>query len=44
MALKLAAAQRALEGVSREDYELIQKSTTEMIELSRQSAWKQMAR
>jgi len=43
MALKLSAAQRALEGVSREDYELIQKSTTEMIELSRQAAWGQMA-
>jgi len=43
MARKLAAAQRALEGVTREDHELIQKATTEMIELSRQAAWEQMA-
>jgi hypothetical protein len=43
MALKLAAAQRALEGVSREDHEMIQKATAEMIELSRQAAWGQMA-
>lgn len=43
MALKLAAAQRALEGVSREDHEMIQKAAAEMIELSRQAAWEQMA-
>ena len=43
MTLKLAAAQRALEGVTREDHELIQKATAEMIELSRQAAWEQMA-
>ncbi len=43
MVLKLSAAQRALEGVTREDHELIQKATTEMIELSRQAAWEQMA-
>lgn len=43
MARKLAAAQRALEGVTREDHELIQKATAEMIELSRQAAWEQMA-
>lgn len=43
MTLKLAAAQRALEGVTREDHALIQKSTAEMIELSRQAAWEQMA-
>lgn len=43
MTLKLAAAQRALEGVAREDHELIQKATDEMIELSRQAAWEQMA-
>lgn len=43
MARKLAAAQRALEGVSREDFELIRETTTEMIELSRHEAWEQMA-
>ena len=43
MTLKLAAAQRALEGVAREDHELIQKASAEMIELSRQAAWEQMA-
>ena len=43
MAKKLAAAQRALEGVSREDFELIRETTTEMIELSRHEAWEQMA-
>jgi len=43
MTQKLAAAQRALEGVAREDHELIQKSTAEMIDLSRQAAWEQMA-
>jgi hypothetical protein len=43
MTRKLAAAQRALEGVSRDDHALIQKATSEMIELSRQAAWEQMA-
>lgn len=43
MAKKLAAAQRALEGVSREDHELIRETTTDMIELSRHEAWEQMA-
>lgn len=43
MIRKLAAAQRALEGVAREDHELIQKATAEMIDLSRQAAWEQMA-
>jgi hypothetical protein len=43
MTRKLAAAQRALEGVSRDDHALIQKATAEMIELSRQAAWEQMA-
>ena len=43
MAQKLAAAQRALEGVSREDFELIRETTTDMIELSRHEAWNQMA-
>lgn len=43
MTRKLAAAQRALEGVAREDHELIQKATAEMIDLSRQAAWEQMA-
>jgi len=43
MTRKLAAAQRALEGVTREDHELIQEATVEMIDLSRQAAWEQMA-
>ncbi len=43
MTRKLAAAQRALEGVAREDHELIQNATIEMIDLSRQAAWEQMA-
>ncbi len=43
MTRKLAAAQRTLEGVAREDHELIQKATAEMIDLSRQAAWEQMA-
>lgn len=43
MTRKLAAAQRALEGVTRDDHALIQKATAEMIELSRQAAWEQMA-
>jgi hypothetical protein len=43
MTSKLAAAQRALEGVARDDHALIQKATAEMIELSRQAAWEQMA-
>ena len=43
MTRKLAAAQRTLEGVMREDHELIQKATAEMIDLSRQAAWEQMA-
>jgi len=43
MARKLAAAQHALEGVAREDYEQIQQMTAQMIELSRQEAWERMA-
>lgn len=43
MTRKLAAAQRALEGLARDDHALIQKATAEMIELSRQAAWEQMA-
>jgi hypothetical protein len=43
MTRKLAAAQRTLEGVARDDHALIQKATAEMIELSRQAAWEQMA-
>ena len=35
MARKLAAAQRALEGVSRGDFELIRRSSAEMSDLSR---------
>ena len=43
MARKLAAAQRTLAGVAREDFELIRTTTTEMIELSRHEAWERMA-
>ena len=43
MVRKLAACQRALEGVAREDFELIRKSTAEMIDLSRHEAWERMA-
>jgi hypothetical protein len=43
MTRKLAGAQHALEGVSRDDHAMIQKATAEMIELSRQAAWEQMA-
>lgn len=43
MARKLAAAQRALDGVARDDFELIRETTTEMIELSRHGAWERMA-
>lgn len=43
MARKLAAAQRALEGVASEDFALMKKSAAEMIELSRHSAWERMA-
>jgi hypothetical protein len=43
MAQKLAAAQRTLEGVTKEDFELIRKMSVEMIALSRQEAWAAMA-
>ena len=43
MARKLAAAQRALEGVSKGDFELIRKSSTEMSDLSRHEVWERMA-
>jgi len=43
MTRKLAAAQRALDGVAREDFDLIRETTTEMIELSRHGAWERMA-
>lgn len=43
MARKLAAAQRALEGVSRGDFELIRKSSREMSDLSRHEVWERMA-
>lgn len=43
MARKLAAAQKALEGVAREDFEQIQAMTNEMIDLSRHEAWERMA-
>jgi predicted lipid-binding transport protein (Tim44 family) len=43
MARKLAAAQRALDGVARDDFDLIRETTTEMIELSRHEAWERMA-
>ena len=43
MVRKLAAAQRALEGVAREDFDLIRKLTVEMIDLSRHEAWEEMA-
>jgi len=43
MARKLAAAQQALEGVAREDYEQVQEMTAEMIDLSRHEAWERMA-
>jgi len=43
MAQKLAAAQRSLDGISREDFELLRQTTTEMIELSRHEAWERMA-
>jgi cytochrome c556 len=43
MARKLAAAQRALEGVSRGDFELIRKSSAEMSDLSRHEVWERMA-
>ena len=43
MARKLAAAQRALEGVSRGDFGLIRKSSAEMSDLSRHEVWERMA-
>lgn len=43
MARKLAAAQRALDGVSRGDFELIRKSCAEMSDLSRHEVWERMA-
>ncbi|MFO1001039.1 MAG: cytochrome c [Planctomycetaceae bacterium] len=43
MARKLAAAQRALEGVSKGDFELIRKSSAEMSDLSRHEVWERMA-
>lgn len=43
MARKLTAAQKALEGVAREDYEQIRKMSAEMIDLSRHEAWERMA-
>lgn len=43
MARKLMAAQRALEGVAKDDFELIQQSASDMIALSRQEAWVGMA-
>jgi hypothetical protein len=43
MARKLAAAQRALDGVARENFDLVRESTTDMIELSRHEAWERMA-
>lgn len=43
MARKLAVAQRTLEGVAREDFELIRNTTAEMIELSRHAVWERMA-
>jgi hypothetical protein len=43
MARKLAAAQKTLEGVAKEDFELIRKMSVEMIALSRQEAWEAMA-
>jgi hypothetical protein len=43
MAKKLAAAQKTLEGIAKEDFELIRKMSVEMIALSRQEAWEAMA-
>ena len=43
MVRKLAAAQRALEGVAREDFDQIRKMSSEMIDLSRHEAWERMA-
>ena len=43
MARKLAAAQRALEGVSRGDFQLVRKSSAEMSDLSRHEVWERMA-
>lgn len=43
MARKLSAAQLALDGVVRDDFERILTTTTEMIELSRHEAWERMA-
>lgn len=43
MARKLAAAQRALEGVSRGDFELIRTASAEMSDLSRHEVWERMA-
>ena len=43
MARKLAAAQRTLDGLARDDFELIGEMTTEMIDLSRHEAWERMA-
>ncbi|MBL8811373.1 MAG: cytochrome c [Planctomycetaceae bacterium] len=43
MARKLAAAQKALEAVAKDDFDQVRKSTAEMIELSRHEAWERMA-
>ncbi len=43
MAKKLAAAQKTLEAVAKDDFDQIRKSTSEMIELSRHEAWERMA-
>lgn len=43
MARKLAAAQKALEAVAKDDFDQVRRSTAEMIELSRHEAWERMA-
>ena len=43
MEKKLKAAQLAVEGVMKNDFEMVQESSAMMVELSRQAAWKQLA-
>ena len=43
MQQKLAAAQGALEAVTREDYEQLRKTASEMIALSHKEVWERMA-
>lgn len=43
MERKLAAAQRTLEHVAKEDFDSIKRDTAEMADLSRHEAWERMA-